>query len=295
MSKKKDNETKPPAAVPPPAPAEVARIENCPACGAVTTPINDFRTGSPTYGQVTPGAWRCATEGCPCKGGHFVTPGPSEAHTFEPSATAAEMCFHCGLDTGDPVHVAAPAAAETAPTASEQPTAPPAPPAPAAAPPPPPAEQPDDEDLDDEDEGHWLDLEELREIGAVLAESADGDHVDVVTRGGRRLRFPGDEQKAGQMTISELTGQAPETPSVETGTLRPRVLQDLEERDCIAARRVEDGKTIVVTKGGQKLTFPGDELRAGQLTDSELDGEARQAWPRAGDTGVSLLGKPIRR
>lgn len=138
-----------------------------------------------------------------------------------------------------------------------------------------------------------LTLEDLRRMGAILAESRDGASTDVVTRGGQKLRFPQDEERAAKMTHAQLTGEAPVFPSVESGTLQPRALRDLVEMDCILSSRTEGGKTYVVTKGGQKLVFPGDEIKAARLTDGQLTGVSSHPAPRVNED-TTLLGKPIR-
>lgn len=149
-----------------------------------------------------------------------------------------------------------------------------------------------------EPEAHWEDLlDEMEEAGYVLSKSADGKGgFDVTTKGGRSLHFPGDEARARALTFEELAGVPREKPSADAGRggkIQPVTLEDLRERDgrdgqpVILHERVErerlpedkaeatgrpTGRTIVVTRGGRKLTFPGDEVKAGMLTEAELDG-----------------------
>jgi hypothetical protein len=58
-----------------------------------------------------------------------------------------------------------------------------------------------------------ISLEEMRKKGYVLGERTEGDVVHVVTKGGQKLTFPGDEEKAGAMEKWELDGTPGQAPS----------------------------------------------------------------------------------
>lgn len=58
-----------------------------------------------------------------------------------------------------------------------------------------------------------------------------------------------------------------EVPLADLGMLRAN--------GYVMAEAVRDGKTVIVTKGGVKLTFPGDEQRLATLTPEQLDGGVR--------------------
>lgn len=157
----------------------------------------------------------------------------------------------------------------------------------------------------------------LEKAGAIAGRAVHDDgKTIVITRGGKRLEFPGDEDKVEAMSDGALLGLPPKDPAaVPESQLQPRALRDLEEMGVIASRRdyvdatcpcnfdgpVPAGaeacpacgesklklgkkvtKTVVVTKGGVKLSFPGDEMKAARLTDEALDGVSRKGFPRAG-------------
>jgi hypothetical protein len=52
-------------------------------------------------------------------------------------------------------------------------------------------------------------LAELLAGGYVLATREDGAFTHVLTHGGVKLKFPGDEEKAGGLTDLQLTGRGP--------------------------------------------------------------------------------------
>jgi hypothetical protein len=54
-----------------------------------------------------------------------------------------------------------------------------------------------------------LTLEAMRSLGFVMSERKDGDVTVVVTKGGQKFRFPGDEEKAAACSIHNLDGTAP--------------------------------------------------------------------------------------
>jgi hypothetical protein len=137
-------------------------------------------------------------------------------------------------------------------------------------------------------------LDELREAGYLLAEGKPVDgKTTVITRGGRRLVFPGDEETAATLSHSDLTGEPALNPAEAAAVLPPRSLEDLRALRCVVdgkevpviladATDTEEGITRVVTRGGRTLTFPGDEAKAGRMTSEQLDGISRKGFPRAG-------------
>jgi hypothetical protein len=130
-----------------------------------------------------------------------------------------------------------------------------------------------------------LTLDDLRELGAVRSEASDGKGGhDVNTKGGAALHFPGDEEKAANLSVEELIGAEPPAPPATTeaadtqallGSLTPtqRAMAHwgLEPRHVLGSKEhpQEDSSVdvVIVTQGGQKLRWPRDSARV--LSDME--------------------------
>jgi len=98
---------------------------------------------------------------------------------------------------------------------------------------------------------------------------------------------------AAAATTADPVGEAQDVPREEQAA-PPKAarltLKELKAAGHIIGER-QDGKfTHVVTKGGRKLTFPGDEAKAAALPPQDLDGVPRKEWPSSSDT-TTILGK----
>jgi hypothetical protein len=170
----------------------------------------------------------------------------------------------------------------------------PAPPTPAVSAASAPEVEGDEEPMTTEDVLDWLE-----EQGAVLTSAQKPDGLVVITRGGQSLKFPGDEAKALSLTRGQLLGVAPENPAAGDGPLEPRQVRDLEAMGVVAAKKDYPAdangprRTVIVTKGGDKLTFPGDEMKAARLTDERLTGVSEKGAPRA-NAKRNLFGRPTK-
>jgi len=149
-------------------------------------------------------------------------------------------------------------------------------------------------------------LEDLREFGAIAAESTDGAHVDVVTKGGVALCFPGDEKKAATLTEEQLMGKpqpaAAPKPAAKAAPTPAKVaaeedLSDLPKKlreamrdfglkreHVLGHRFPQEGEVVIVTRGGRKLFWPADKGRV--LTDMEKGDDPGTPAPRFFPEGV---------
>jgi hypothetical protein len=163
-------------------------LEKCPACGSPTEAIRDFRSDSSTEGEILADAWACGAEGCPCYGGHVGGPLPSEPHGYTVATNAEDtgLCFTCGLAANESIHGPSAVSTEAAGPTIDQ-----------------------TEDLSDLPEALQLAIVCFGLKRAdVLDHRLTEDGVVLVTRGGRKLNWPGDEHKAITLTPEEKDGVA---------------------------------------------------------------------------------------
>lgn len=102
------------------------------------------------------------------------------------------------------------------------------------------------------------------------------------------------ETPASEPTVTDQEAAAviEEAPAQAAPVLAPIPWDPHSAADCLAAvgiksehiesfRAEPEGELTIVTKGGRKLHFPGDEAKAAALTDSERDGISRTGFPPA--------------
>lgn len=150
-----------------------------------------------------------------------------------------------------------------------------------------------------------LTLQDLRELNVIGSESADGTKVDVVTKGGVALRFPGDEEKAATLTEEQLLGvvapppkapakapaAAPPPPAAQAEPDNDEDLSDLpkkvqqaardfglKRRHVLGHRNAEDGSVVIITAGGRKLFWPADKGKV--LTSMQKGDDPGVGFPR---------------
>lgn len=89
----------------------------------------------------------------------------------------------------------------------------------------------------------------------------------------------------GEYSAEELADTVEELQPEEDLSDLPEALQiaipafGLKREHVLGHRLTEDG-VVIITRGGRKLRWPGDEQKAAALEPQEKDGIPRKEWPR---------------
>ncbi len=88
--------------------------------------------------------------------------------------------------------------------------------------------------------------------------------------------------------LAKVREPLPEMPPSTPAAKRTFTAADLRKRGYVDhEKEYEDGTVVIVTKGFQKLRFPGDEEKAGAMSQHQLDGV-----PPVDTTPKTFLGRP---
>ena len=96
----------------------------------------------------------------------------------------------------------------------------------------------------------------------------------------RKAKAEKEEKQAAKEEDNDDLPDAVQVAIVAFGLKRSDVLSHSVQLIRGLTKKDDREQAVIVTRGGQKLRWPGDEAKAAKLTDAEKDGGARVEAPR---------------